>query len=187
MVSWRIGRDHLAQLVDTQSPPTEAFLTSLTGRIKTRISGTVAVLSANAQRIPAVLERQIQRFQVLEERVVLVTVVTEHVPRVAAAHRIAVEELGHGVARVLLYYGFKEVPRVPRALGQALEQLGIAVSPHAVVYLIGRETLVVTRKGRMGRFTEPVFALLSRNARSVTDDFSIPVAQVVELGMQADL
>jgi hypothetical protein len=34
--------------------------------------------------------------------------------------------------------------------------------------------------------TEPVFAFLARNARSVTDDFSIPVEQVVELGMQLD-
>jgi K+ transporter len=39
----------------------------------------------------------------------------------------------------------------------------------------------------MGRLTEPMFAFLSRNARSVTDDFSIPVEQVVELGIQADL
>jgi len=35
--------------------------------------------------------------------------------------------------------------------------------------------------------TEPIFALLSRNARTVTEDFAIPVEQVVELGMQVDL
>jgi K+ transporter len=39
----------------------------------------------------------------------------------------------------------------------------------------------------MGWLTEPLFALLARNARSTTDHFSIPVEQVVEVGIQLDL
>jgi len=35
--------------------------------------------------------------------------------------------------------------------------------------------------------TEPIFALLTRNVRGVTDTFAIPPEQVVELGMQVDL
>ncbi len=80
-----------------------------------------------------------------------------------------------------------EVPRVPQALTLALEELGIRAESEQLVYIIGRETIVVTARGRMGRVTEPIFAFLSRNARSVIDDFSIPVEQVVEIGMQVDL
>jgi len=39
----------------------------------------------------------------------------------------------------------------------------------------------------MGRLTEPLFAFLARNARSTTVHFSIPVEQVVEVGIQLDL
>ena len=56
-----------------------------------------------------------------------------------------------------------------------------------IAYIMGRETLVATRHGHMGRLTEPMFAFLARNARSTTDHFSIPVGQVVEVGIQLDL
>jgi KUP system potassium uptake protein len=80
-----------------------------------------------------------------------------------------------------------QLPRVPTALGPALAKLGIPRDPGGLVYIIGRETLVVNQQGRMGWITEPLFALLARNARSMTYDFSLPAEQVVELGIQLDL
>ena len=123
----------------------------------------------------------------MHEQVVLVTVSTEHVPFVLPSRCARVEQVGSGISRVVLRYGFMQVPRVPQALRIAFDQLRLSCELQSLVYLVGRETLVVTAKGRMGRLTEPVFALLSRNARSLMEDFSIPVEQVVELGMQADL
>jgi KUP system potassium uptake protein len=124
---------------------------------------------------------------VVHEHVVLLTVVTERVPLVADSGRATVEQLGRGVVRVLLHYGFMQVPRVPTALAPTLAKLGIPRDPGALVYIIGRETLVATPQGHMGRITEPLFALLARNARSMTYDFSLPAEQVVELGIQLDL
>jgi KUP system potassium uptake protein len=98
-----------------------------------------------------------------------------------------VEPLGQGLARVLLRYGFMEVPNVPTALRPALVELGCTTDPGALLFILGRETLVVGDEGRMSRLLEPIFAFLARNARTVTDDFSLPVEQVVELGMQLDL
>jgi KUP system potassium uptake protein len=187
MVSWRIGRDYLTKLVGAQSSPVEHFLGSLGDRVHARIPGTLIVMTGQPRGIPAVLERLVKRFRVMHDRVVLVTVLTEHVPFVPIERRISTETVGEGITRVLLRYGFMQVPLVPQALNSAFVKLGFPVDLSEVAYLIGRETLVVTRRGRMGRLTEPVFAFLSRNARSVTDDFSIPVEQVVELGIQADL
>jgi KUP system potassium uptake protein len=185
MVSWRIGRSYLADVVDAQSEPVPAFLARIESEARARLPGTAIMMASRALNVPPVLVRLLQRFQVIHEHVILVTVVTEHVPVVPASKRATLEPLGKGLTRVVLRYGFMEVPRVPEALDPVLAELGLGASPPA--YVLGRETLVVTEKGRMGRITEPVFAFLARNARSVTDDFSIPVEQVVELGMQLDL
>jgi KUP system potassium uptake protein len=131
--------------------------------------------------------RLVQRFHVVHQHVVLLTVVTEHVPFVPNSGRATVEPLGEGLVRVLLHYGFMQVPRVPASLGPTLAKHGIVENPGEIAYIIGRETLVATRQGHMGRLTEPLFAFLARNARSTTDHFSIPVERVVEVGVQLNL
>jgi KUP system potassium uptake protein len=187
MVSWRIGRSYLGDFMNAQASPLDAFLAKVRAHVRERVPGTAIVMTANPTGVPPVLHRLVQRFQTMHEQVVLVTVQTEHVPTVSEAARATAEKLGPGLGRVTLRYGFMEVPRVPEALRGALPRLGLTVDLDQLVYILGRETLIVTEKGRMGRITEPVFALLSRNMRNATDDLGIPVAQVVELGMQVDL
>jgi KUP system potassium uptake protein len=187
MLTWNIGRSYLADAVGKESGPVDVFLNHLGSEIRARIPGTAVVLSANATGVPPALSRLVQRFHVVHQHVVLLTVVTEHVPLVSNSGRATVEQLGGGLVRVLLHYGFMQVPRVPAELGPTLGKLGIAGDPGEIAYIIGRETLVATRHGHMGRLTEPLFAFLARNARSTTDHFSIPVEQVVEVGIQLDL
>ena len=187
MLTWNIGRSYLADAVGKESIPVDAFLHHLGSKIRTRIPGTAVVLSASATGVPPALVRLVQRFHVAHQHVALLTVVTEHVPHVSNSGRATVEQLGGGLVRVLLHYGFMQVPRVPAALGPTLAKHGIAGAPSEIAYIMGRETLVAARHGHMGRLTEPLFAFLARNARSTTDHFSIPVEQVVEVGIQLDL
>ena len=55
----------------------------------------------------------------LHERVVLLTVETHEVPFVDEAERVEVAELGHGLFRVVLRYGFTEDPDIPSGLALA--------------------------------------------------------------------
>ena len=165
----------------------DAFLKHLGSEVRTRIPGTTVVLSDSATGVPPALVRLVQRFHVLHEHVVLLTVVTEHVPFVPNSGRATVEQLGGGLLRVFLHYGFMQVPRVPAALAPTLAKHGIAGAAGEIAYIMGRETLVAARHGHMGRLTEPLFAFLARNARSTTGHFSIPVEQVIEVGIQLDL
>jgi KUP system potassium uptake protein len=187
MISWRIGRSYLADVIRAESPPVDAFIAEVDRDVRARIPGTAVIMTATCTGVPPVLHRLVDRFKVIHEHVVLVTVATAHVPTVPEANRSDVERIGPGIDRVILHYGFMEVPRVPEALAVALPRLGITVDPGSLIYILGHETMIVTEKGRMGRITEPVFALLSRNVRSITDDLGLPITQVVELGMQVDL
>jgi K+ transporter len=118
----------------------------------------------------------------------LFVVVFAHVPFVADTERLDVERLDKGFIRVTAHYGFMQQPVVPDLLAQAklaydLPQLDLAEA----TYFLGRETFLATARGEMGPLREGIFAFLSRNARSATTYFSIPPAQVVEIGAQIDL
>jgi KUP system potassium uptake protein len=52
---------------------------------------------------------------------------------------------------------------------------------------VGRETLLATEAGKMGRVAETLFAFLSRNAAGADRHFAIPPRQVMEIGIQIDL
>ena len=50
---------------------------------------------------------------------VILTIITENVPRVAAKDRVEIEPLGDSFMRVVLRFGFMEAPNVPKALAIA--------------------------------------------------------------------
>ncbi len=187
MVSWRVGRSYLGEELARQSPPLEPLLDELSAGRLARSRGAAVVLSSQSEGVPPVLARLVAHLGTVPEKVLLATVRTEHVPHVDPEARVQVERIGHGVSRATLHYGFMEVPLVPDAVARALVLLGDDTPADQLTYLLGRETLVVTERGRMGRITEPVFALLSRNAHSPSDDFGLPETQVVEIGTQFDL
>jgi KUP system potassium uptake protein len=149
----------------------------------TRLPGAAVYLSSNPELTPPVLSMMCRRVRSLRENIVLLTVVTEHVPFIEADDRTTVEPLGNGATRVVIRTGFMETPHVPMVLAKA--NLGIDLSD--APYFLGRETFVVGKGGRMGVLSEGLFAFLSRNAKSPTSWFSIPPEQVVEIGMQLDL
>ena len=183
MVDWRVGRGVLAERIAEVSPPLSAFLETLDSTDIVRIPGTAIFLSSNPESTPPVLSTQARRIRALREHLVLLTVMTEHVPYVDPKDRISVEDLGKGAFRVIVRSGFMEKVDVPRVLAKAK----LPVNLDDATYFLGRETFLVGKGGKMGVFSEGLFAFLSRNARSPTSWFSIPPDQVIEVGMQMDL
>jgi KUP system potassium uptake protein len=134
------------------------------------------------------MRRVVTRFHSLSERIVLLTVVIEHAPRVEPSERVKrFERLESGFHRLTMHYGFMEESDVHGDLAHLLPELGIDVPSRELVYVLGRETFVATAAGRMGTAAESFFAFLSRNAKSATDYFRLPPEQVVEVGAQIDL
>ena len=61
------------------------------------------------------------------------------------------------------------------------------LSGRALQGIVRLSRTIAGKGGKMGVFSESLFAFLARNARSATGWFGIPPDQVVELGMQIDL
>jgi KUP system potassium uptake protein len=79
-----------------------------------------------------------------------------------------------------------EDPDVPAALLQAREQ-GLTLDADDLIYFLGRETIIVTRKKGMAIWREKLFVLMARNAIRATAFFRLPPERVVELGVQVEM
>jgi KUP system potassium uptake protein len=186
MTTWRRGRQILERRLRSRSAHVDTFLAQLAENPPIRIPGTAIFMHSRPEGIPAVLLHHLAHNRVLHEQVVLMTVLTAEMPRVSAAERLAVTELGQGFYRVVVVYGFMEYPNVPRALA-ACAPLGLAVEPAKASYYLGRETLIPTERLGMALWREHLFAFMSRNATRATQFFALPPARVVELGLQLEI
>ncbi len=193
---WKRGRGLLAQHFARASTPLDAFLEQIgrgvyrLGQGKEhgvlRTEGTAVFLTSNPTGTPPLLMHHTHHNRAIRERVLLVTVVNEKVPRVLE-RAVEVEPLLHGFFRVHIRVGFMETPDVPAALEEASKLFDVPIDLEDVTYYLGRETLLASAHGDMGRQAERLFAFLSRNSNQAPSYFGIPPQCVVEIGMQVDL
>jgi KUP system potassium uptake protein len=118
--------------------------------------------------------------------VVIATVKVQDVPHVPPGELVAVQELGHGYSRVLVNYGFKDEPDLPRELEDCARH-GLPLDVMSTSFFIGKETLIPRRESEMAYWREKLFVTMFRNADSVTNYFKLPPNRVVELGAQVTL
>ena len=137
-------------------------------------------MTGQADYVPNALLHNLKHNKVLHERIVFVTVLNEDVPQVR--NRGSAEELGPGIYRVLLRYGFLESPNIPRDLEMMHETMGVPFEPMQASYFLGRETVVAASVPKMPGWQQWLFTLMSRNSLPATEFFRIPSDRVVELG-----
>jgi KUP system potassium uptake protein len=136
--------------------------------------------------VPHALLHNLNHNKVLHERNVLLTVLTEEVPRVPDQERVEITRLSEDFYRVVVKYGFKDEPDVPAALELARQQ-GLEFKMMETSFFLSRQTLVPKLGKDMALWREKIFALMSRNSSSATGFFNIPANRVVELGTRVEL
>ena len=109
------------------------------------------------------------------------------VPWVTSGNRIVIEEVAKNFWRAEARFGFMERPHIPELL-TASKSLGCTVDLNDVTYYVGHET-VISREDGLGlpSWQEAPFAVMERNAIHVSDFFSLPTDQVVEIGRQVSI
>ncbi|MDN5848610.1 MAG: potassium transporter Kup [Nitrococcus sp.] len=187
METWRRGRELMRIHLGEATEPLSKLFAYVDEEDPVRIEGSAVFLTARADgKAPPILLHHLRRNRVLHERVVLLTVHTEDVPRVPTARRLEVEQLEHGFWRVRVRYGFMQSANVPVAL-RACERHGLDVDLDATTFYLGRQTVIPTDKPGMMIWREVLFAFMSRNSARATQFYRIPPEQVVELGIQVEL
>jgi len=186
MTTWNRGRLALGAYVMALARPLAAFMEEIQRNPPVRVKGTAIFMTANPGVAPPVLLHHLKHNQVLHERVILLTIVSEGVPEIAPAKRLVVHDKGAGLVHITAHYGFMQSPNVPEILERCAEH-GIRTQPQTTTFYLGRETLLATGTSKLARWRKRLFAFLSRNSRPPTDFFQIPPDRVVEMGMQVQL
>jgi KUP system potassium uptake protein len=124
---------------------------------------------------------------VLHEKVVLLHVDTLDQPYADPSTAAQHLDLGEGIHRVNLSFGFADTPDVPEALRERLPE-EVRFHPGKATFFLGRETYGVGKKASMlDRLRLALFAVMARNASPATAYFQLPPGRVVELGAQITL
>jgi KUP system potassium uptake protein len=184
MLTWRRGRQLLEAVRARQRLPEDQFIAAIESKSIVRVPGTAAFLSASRNGVPLSLSTHLRHNKSLQERILLVSVVTEEIPYVPKDERAEVTELASGFDRVILRFGFMENYDIPAGLRSAKT----CVAPEEldeVSFYIGHETVIVdSRIHGMWPLREAAFMWMQRNSTPTGASFGIPSGQLVEIGTE---
>jgi KUP system potassium uptake protein len=183
MLSWKRGREILAQRFREQLLPLTDFYDIMHVEMPARVPGTAVFMTSTKDGTPPAMLHNFMHNRVVHQHIVLLTVVTSESARVAEEDRFSMEQLEHGFVRVIGRYGFMEQPDAPKLLHDA----GVIGSVEHVTFFLGRENLIATAHPGMAKWRVSLFAFLTRNAQPATKFFNIPPDRVMELGAQIEL
>jgi len=183
MKTWKKGRVTLSEKMNEMAIPLDDFIASVEAAHPPRVKGTGVFMAINRDIAPSVLLHHFKHNQVLHEKVILLTILTEHVPVVPVNNKVRVTDLRLGFIKVIARYGYMESPDVNGVL-ILCQSSGLRADIDHVSFYLGRESFVASGLSAMSYWEKRLFIILSRNARSATDYFNLPADQVIEIGTQ---
>ena len=187
--AWFTGRRVLGEARSDTGFSLESFISSVALSPPHRVHGIGVFMMLPDASVPRTLLHHLKHNQVLHERVVVLTLITDEAPRVADSEHMKIEFLKNGFVGIVAHYGYMEEENVPALLMSASNQTGqIFYDPMTTSFYLGRETLVPPSTGNIAlRLLLRLFVRLHKNELDASSHFCIPPNRVVELGARLDL
>jgi KUP system potassium uptake protein len=186
MMTWKRGRALLNDKLKADAIDLKSFLESVFASPPTRVAGTAVFLTAEPGAVPNAMLHNLKHNKVLHEHNLFVTVRSHEVPWIGLDRRLEIDPLGHHCWQVVVHYGFKNDPDLPRALAQ-IRGRGCDLEPMTTSYFLSRDNVVPSIGGGMARWREKLFAQMHHNASAAADFLKLPNNSVVELGSKIEI
>jgi KUP system potassium uptake protein len=186
MMTWSRGRAIMREKLREDAIDLPGFLQSVFQAPPVRVPGTAVFLTGEPGTVPNAMLHNLKHNKVLHDHNLFVTVRNHEVPWVGLDRRAEIESLGHDCWQVILHYGFKNDPDVPRALEQ-IRARGCEMEPMTTSYFLSRDTVVPTIGSGMATWREKLFAQMHHNASAAADFLNLPSNAVVELGSKVEI
>jgi len=151
-----------------------------------RVEGTAVFLTAEPGTVPNALLHNLKHNKVLHAQNLFVTVRNHEVPWIGMNKRLEIEPMGHHCWQVIVNYGFKNDPDLPKAL-QQIKARGCELEAMSTSYFLSRDVIVPTIGGGMAVWREKLFAQMHHNASGAADFLKLPNNSVVELGSKIEI
>ena len=183
MYTWRRGTAVLAAKTAQQQIPLTTLIGMLERSPPHRVAGTAVFLTGDPAHAPTALLHNLKHNKVLHEHNVVLTVEYAETPHILPDERVRVELLGNSFLRIVLRFGFMDVPNIPQALGMA-RKAGWRFEIMSTSFYVSRRSLRIAARSEMPRWQDRLFIALASAASDATDYFRIPTGRVVEIGAQ---
>lgn len=188
MRTWHQGIEAILKALGPTKQPIDAFFAHLDQDGVARVEGTAVFLTRTRTDTPPLMVWHVRQNRCLYNDVIIMTVVTSLVPRVASDKRFEIMEERPRVWRVVVHCGFME--RVDfDAILPALKASGCEIDMDKVVYYVAHETIVKAERNKrmLAPWKERVFAWMERNQAHLVDVLALPSERVVEVGRHIEL
>ena len=186
MVTWKDGRELLSRSLRDSSIDLTSFLESVFLSPPTRVPGTAVFLSAEPGIVPNALMHNLKHNKVLHAQNLFVTRRAHEVPWIGLDKRLEVQALGSDCWQVVVHYGFKNEPDLPKAL-ELLAGRGIDLNPMTTSYFLSRDIVTPTLGSGMAFWREKLFAAMHHGASAAAEYLNLPSNAVVELGSKVEI
>jgi len=186
MSTWKEGRRLLNEKLRSDAIDLPSFLDAVFVSPPARVSGTAVFLTAEIGTVPNAMLHNLKHNKVLHANNLFVTVKNHEVPWIGMDKRLEIDSLGHDCWQVVIHYGFKNDPDVPKAL-QQIKGRGCEMNSMTTSYFLSRDTVVPTIGRGMAQWREKLFAQMHHNASGAADFLNLPNNAVVELGSKIEI
>ena len=186
MTTWHRGRALVRGKTLPDLLPLDLFLKSISPDSPMRVQGTAVFLSSQSGGVPHALLHNLKHNKILHERVVILTLAVQDVPRIAAEHRAEAEALPHNFYRLRIKIGFMEIPDIPHLL-EHCRVVGLNFDPMDTSFFVNRQRVIPTSTPGMARWREWLFAAMAQSSANVTDFLHLPANRVIELGSRIEI
>ena len=184
MIIWHRGAKAVSARLNESVVPISQFMADISQRKIPRVPGTAIFLTRTKQDVPPVMVWHLSHNRSLHERLFVLTVETESVPRVEEGSRLKITEAAAQFWRASARYGFMERPDIPALLRQA-HAGGCGIDPSDITYYVGHETILARDDGKgLPKWVAACFAAMQRNSVHLSDYFRLPSNAVVEIGRE---
>ncbi|GLS14351.1 potassium transporter Kup [Hydrogenophaga electricum] len=186
MMTWKRGRELMSQAQHAEAIELGSFLEAVFMDPPVRVPGTAVFLTAETGTTPNALLHNLKHNKVLHEQNLFVTVNNHEVPWIGLTDRLEIEPLGHDCWQVVIHYGFKNDPDLPKAL-EGLRGRGCDLEPMTTSYFLSRDLVVPSMGGGMALWREKLFAQMHHNAGAAAEFLHLPNNSVIELGSKVQI
>jgi len=184
---WHRGAAAVMARMHESLTPVAEFMKDIQSRNIPRVPGSAVFLTRTERDTPPVMLWHVKHNRALHQHLFVLRVEILSVPWVVSRDRITIEQVAPNFWRAEARFGFMERPHIPELLTTS-KALGCTIDLDDVTYYVGHETVVRREDGKgLSAWQDGIFAVMERNAIHVSDFFSLPSDQVVEIGRQVSI
>jgi KUP system potassium uptake protein len=192
MITWSRGREIVTAERERREGPLREFVGRLrNGESPTIVRGTAIFLNRGKETAPLALRANVDHNHVRHEHVAILSIETEPIPRVPAAERVVVDDLGYaddGITHVTARFGYMESPDVPAALA-LLDSAATEgrLQFDQASYFLSTIELQVGDRPTMATWRKRVFIATSHITADAGDSFNLPRDRTVIMGSHIEV